>query len=54
MALMQTKVTIFMVIAMLNKTSILEYQNVIIFFTLLITKVQEYFVFLQFEELKKL
>jgi hypothetical protein len=52
-ALMQAKATINMVIAILNKTSILEYQSVIIFFTLLIAKVQEHFVLLQFEKLKK-
>jgi hypothetical protein len=38
-ALMQAKATIDMVIAILHKTSILEYQSVIIFFTLLIAKV---------------
>jgi hypothetical protein len=54
MALMQTKDTIGMVIAILHKSSILEYQSVIIFFMLLIAKVQEYFVLLQFEELEKL
>ncbi len=54
MALMKTKDTIDMVIVILHKSSILEYQSVIIFFMLLIAKVQEYFVLLQFEELKKL